>query len=186
VFAAHVLPQLLAFALGQAAAWYYLRSGRVGTGLVATIALWGAIDWWAVARYVLGHDELSLRTPALVLQGTALATVAALLVALWRRRWSATARCRRAHFTAGLTAFLRSEYGDARATFTRLVRADPWDAAAWIALGDVLARTGARRRARRCYRRAGAVDVRGAWTDLLQRRRAAIARSAAVSRRADR
>lgn len=171
MFAAHLLPLLLAFALGQAAAWYYLRSGRVVAGLAATVMLWGALDWWVVGRYVLGHDEAALRLPAVVLQGAAAATVAALAAGLWRRRWSRAARARRDRFAEALHAYLRSDYAAARGAFTRLVRTDPWDAAAWIALGDVFARTGVRRRARRCYRRAGAVDTAGAFTDLLQRRR---------------
>ena len=61
----HLLPLLLAFAIGQAAAWYYLRSGRFVVGFTATVVLWGALDWWLVARYVLGHDEAALRLPAL-------------------------------------------------------------------------------------------------------------------------
>ncbi len=173
MFAANLLPILLAFAVGQAAAWYYLRSGRWRIGLAATVLLWAALDWWLVARYVLADDPVALRAPAAALQAVAVATAAALLAGLWRRRHSATARARTAHFARGLAHYLRSEYQPARATFTRLVRTDPWDAAAWIALGDVLARTGQSRRARRCYRRASAVDTTRAWSDLLQRRRRA-------------
>jgi tetratricopeptide (TPR) repeat protein len=172
----HLLPLLLAFAIGQAAAWYYLRTGRFAAGFASTVALWAALDWWLVARYVLGHDEAALRWPATVLVAVAAATAGALLFALWRRRHSAAARARTASFAQGLTDYLRSDYAAARGAFTRLVRVDPWDAAAWIALGDVFARTGAVRRARACYRRAGAVDIGGAWRDLLQRRTAARAR----------
>jgi tetratricopeptide (TPR) repeat protein len=172
VLAAHLLPILLAFAIGQAAAWCYLRTGRTASGLAATVLLWGALDWWLVERYVLAADDVALQWPATILFAVAAATTAALLFGRWRRRWSAAARERTARFANGLAAYLRSDYAAARTAFARLVRVDPWDSAAWIALGDVLARSGQPRRARACYRRAGAVDVTGAWRDLLQRRRA--------------
>lgn len=173
MLAASLLPNLLVFACGQAAAWYYLRTGRFVLGFASTVALWGLIDWWLVARYVLAVDAVALRWPALGLQAVALATIAVLLFGLWRRRWSAVAKARTAHFGAGMTQFLRSDYAAARATFVRLVRTDPWDAAAWIALGDVLERHGESRGARRCWRRAAAVDTQRAFADLLQLRRGA-------------
>jgi tetratricopeptide (TPR) repeat protein len=173
VFAELFLPNLLAFACGQGAAWYYLRTGRFWLGVIATVALWSLLDWWMVARYVFLADEVALRLPATLLQATALVVSAVLAFGLWRRRWSAVARARREHFEAGLTQYLRSDYAMARATFVRLVRTDPWDAAAWIALGDVCGRTGHAGRAQRCYRRAGAVDTQKEYADLLQQRRLA-------------
>lgn len=171
MFAALFLPNLLAFVIGQSAAWYYLRTGRFWTGFTTTVLLWVLLDWWLVARYVLAVEAVELRLPAAALQALALATAAALAFGLWRRRWSKTARARTEHFGAGLRAFLRSDYGDAQATFTRLVRTDPWDAAAWIALGDVLARSGQPGKAQRCYRRAHAVDTRQGYADLIRQRR---------------
>lgn len=171
MFAASLLPNLLVFACGQAAAWYYLRTGRFVLGFASTVALWVLLDWWLVARFVLAVDVIALRWPAFGLQAVALATIVVLLFGLWRRRWSAVAMARTAHFGAGMTQFLRSDYAAARTTFTRLVRSDPWDAAAWIALGDVLDRSGEARRARRCWRRAAAVDTQRAFADLLQLRR---------------
>lgn len=171
MFAAFFLPNLLAFVLGQAAAWYYLRSGRFWLGVGATVLLWLSLDWWLVARYVLAVEPVELRLPAAALQALAVATVGALAFGLWRRRWSAVARARTRHFGDGLSAYLRSDYAAARATFTRLVRSNPWDAAAWIALGDVLARSGQPGKAQRCYRRASAVDTQRAYVDLIQQRR---------------
>ncbi len=168
MFAALLLPTLLAFVAGQAAAWFYLRTGRFWLGAAATIALWCLFDWWAVARFVFAAAPEELRLAAALLQGVAALTIAALLFAQWRRRWSKAARQRTAHFTAGLTQFLRSDYAAARGTFSRLVRTDPWDTAAWIALGDVHRHDGRPARAARCYRRASAVDVGHVHADLLQ------------------
>lgn len=168
MFAALTLPTLLAFVAGQAAAWYYLRTGRFWLGAAATIVLWSLFDWWAVARFVFAAGPDELRVPASLLQAVAVLTMLALLFAQWRRRWSSTARHRRAHFTAGLTQLLRSDYAAARATFARLVRTDPWDTAAWIALGDVHRHDGKPARAKRCYRRAAAVDIDRTHADLLK------------------
>lgn len=173
MFAASFLPNLLCFVTGQAAAWYYLHTGRFWIGLLSTVALWVWFDVWLVARYVFAVPAGDLQWTALALQLVAIATVVALAFGLWRRRWSATARARTSHFGQGMTQFLRCDYAAARATFARLVSADPWDAAAWIALGDVLDRTGQAGKAQRCYRRAGSVDTRGAFADLLQLRRGA-------------
>lgn len=171
MFAAAFLPNLLCFVTGQAAAWYYLHTGRFWVGLASTVALWVLFDVWLVARFVFAVEATDLQWTALALQAVAWVTVGALAFGLWRRRWSATARARTSHFGQGMTQFLRNDYAAARATFVRLVRTDPWDVAAWIALGDVFDRTGESRRAQRCYRRAGSVDTQGAFTDLLRLRR---------------
>lgn len=162
---------LLVFVAGQAAAWFYLRTGRTWVGGLGTAALWSLLDWWLLARYVFAHTGAQLTVPLVALLGTALALVAMLAVARWRRRWSAVAKERTTRFAAGLAEYLRSDYEAARATFQRLVRVDPWDTVAWIALGDVFGRSGDPRRAQRCYRRAAAVDVRADFADLLQHHR---------------
>ncbi|HEX5053460.1 MAG TPA: hypothetical protein VFZ65_16905 [Planctomycetota bacterium] len=168
VFADHFLPNLLLFVAGQAAAWYYLRTGRFLIGASATAALWLLADWFVLAKFVFGTDPADLLLPLWSLQIVALGTVAALALARWRRRWSRTARQRPALFQAGVAQYLRADYEAASATLRRLVRADPWDAAAWIALGNVFSRQVQPRRARACYRRAAAVDTARAYGDLLE------------------
>jgi tetratricopeptide (TPR) repeat protein len=170
VFAASLLFQLLILAIGQGAAVYYLRTGRFWVGCLSTAALWAAFDWWLLQRYVLATGADALWPPASTLQAVALATVLALAFGLWRRRFSAVARARAAHFGDGMASFLRGDHDAARATFGRLVAADPWDAAAWVALGDVWQGCGQFARARRCWRRAAAVDTRGVYEDLLRLR----------------
>ena len=168
MYAELLLPNLLAFCAGQAAAWFYLRTGRVLIGASSTIALWSLLDWWVLAKALFAAEPRDLVLPAALLQAVAVATVVALCFSRWRRRWSQAARQRPARFTAGLTQLLRSDYGAARTTFARLVRTDPWDVAAWIALGDVHRHSGQSARAKRCYRRAAAVDIQRAHADLLR------------------
>lgn len=168
MFADQFLPNLSVFVLGQAAAWYYLRTGRFWIGAVSTAALWVLADLLLVARFIIGVSTQELALPLFLLQGVAVGTLAALLLALWRRRWSATARARPQLFAAAMTQYLRCDHVAAASTFRRLTRADPWDVAAWTALGNVLARSAQPQRARRCYRRAAQVDTRGRFADFLQ------------------
>ena len=59
---------VLVFAVGQAFAWLFLRSGRFWLGAGATVALWTFIDWWLVARFVLGDPVEGLQWPLLGLR----------------------------------------------------------------------------------------------------------------------
>lgn len=165
-----LLPNVLAFACAQAVAWHYLRTGRSWVGSLLTLAVWSLLDAWLLARYVFAADLAIVRALAVALLALAGASVAALGVAQWRRRWSASARARPDRFRAALEAFLRGDWGVARSSYRGLVRTDPWDAAAWIGLGDALARSGDPKGAKRCYRRAAGVDVGKRFTDLLQLR----------------
>lgn len=183
------LLQLVLFTAGQAAAWYYLRTGRWWVGVCASGAMWVLADWFFVAKHVFGASGSDLTLPLVALQSTAILTIVGLLFALWRRRWSATAKSRPQLFGQGLAAHLRGDHEAARQIFRRLARNDPWDAAAWVAWGNVESRTGTTSRARRCYRRALGVDTRVQYTDLIQHqlerlsptRQSAEARSAAVA-----
>lgn len=170
VFVASLLFHVLVFAIGQGAALYYLRTGRYWIGVLSTAALWATLDWWLLQRFVYAEGPAGLWPAALALQAVASAVLLALAIGLWRRRFSAVARARAAHFGSGMASFLRGDHDAALATFGRLVAVDPWDAAAWIALGDVWQGRGRFARARRCWRRAAAVDRRGAYGDLLRLR----------------
>lgn len=166
----HPFAILLLFFGGQAAAWYYLRSGRIWIGLAASVSLWVLADWYCVAKYLYGLSGRDLVLPLVLLQAVAAATVVVLLTGLWRRRWSATARQRPQLFGQGLAAYLRGELDLARRTFRRLVRSDPWDAAAWVALGNVETRRHRPGPARRCYRRGRSVDRTGQFADFVAER----------------
>lgn len=156
---------LLLFVSGQLAAWHYLRTGRPAIGFAATVLLWGLLDAWLVARHAYRQEGAPWSWLLVGFQGVAVATVAMLVFGLWRRRWSRTARARGKWFGAGLQQYLRGELDAAAATFLRLVRCDPWDAAAWLALGNVRRAQGKNRDASRCYRTALRVDATGAYRD---------------------
>jgi predicted Zn-dependent protease len=139
-------------------------------------------DWFLVARYVFRVTGPDLLLPLVSLQVVAASTVLALAFAQWRRRRSAVARQRHELFATGLTAYLRAEHGAAEATFRRLVRTDPWDSAAWIALGNVHARTERETAARRCYRRALGVDAKKQYTELVRHQLALLGGPGATGR----
>lgn len=158
---------LLLFLAGQGAAAYCLRTGRPWLGFVGTAALWVALDAWLVTHFVLVEHIAIAQGSLWAMRGVAAALASWLAFALWRRRWSAAARQRGARFAQGTAQFLRDDLSAAEGTFRRLVGVDPWDAMAWIWLGDVRRAAGDDRRARRCYRRAASVDRARACADLL-------------------
>jgi hypothetical protein len=121
-----------------------------------------------VARYLFGVPPAEQWLPLLLLQVVAAATVVAFGQARLRRRLARPRRAER--FRAGIEHLLANDHRAAIVAFRRLVRCDPWDAAAWIAFGDALWRTGDERRARGAWRRAGSVDTGGDYADLLSHR----------------
>ncbi len=160
------LVNLLLFAAGQLAAWYYLRTGRVVVGFVATALLWLLLDGWLVSRYVFRVDGPPWSWLLVAFHATAVAVVAMLLLGLWRKRWSATARNRPSLFAAALELHLCGDYAAAARAFRRLVRNDPWDAAARLGLGNAERRLGRLDAARRAYRSALRVDIEGRYREL--------------------
>ncbi len=159
------LVNLLLFVGGQFAAWHYLRTGRLAVGFGATVLLWGLLDAWLVAHYAYRLDGPPWSWLLVGFQATAVATLGTLVFGLWRRRWSKTARERTRWFGLGLAEYLRGDLPAAIATFRKLLRCDPWDAAAWLALGNVLRGQGNLRKARACYRNALRVDRDGVYRD---------------------
>jgi hypothetical protein len=182
VFVDSVMANVLVFVVGQAFAWLFLRSGRFWLGAGATVALWTFIDWWLVSRFVLETPVEGQQVPLLSLQVTALLTTAAYLCARLRKRLAAPKRADR--FREGLQQLLSGKLAAADITFRQLAWVDPWDPSAWIARGDACRRQGAAGRARRCYRRAGGVDVKKQFTDLLSHRLKLLHNSASAAKMA--
>ena len=71
MFVDAVWVHLLVFAVGQACAWLYARSGRFGPGAAATVCLWVAVDWWLVVRYLLAADAQGQLAPLALLYAAA-------------------------------------------------------------------------------------------------------------------
>ena len=174
------LPNLALFVVGQAAAWYYLRTGRPWLGGGAMAALWILADWALVAKFVFGAAGNDFTGPLLGMQLVALAAAGSLAIALWRRRWSKAAKGRAGTFRSGLEAYLRDDLKVAERAFRTLVACDPWDAAAWLALGNVQRRLARASKAAGCYRRARRVDRAGDFQHLVGQQQARLARAAAL------
>lgn len=175
MFPETLLPNLVVLLGGLSASWCYLRTGRFWIGAGTMGLLLALADWALVARAVYAIEGATFRVPLHGMQGVAVATAAALLWGRWRRRWSAAAQQRPARFAAALQGYLRGELEVAERAFRDLVRTDPWDAAAWAALGNVARARGRLRRARACWRRARAVDRHGEYADFLALQEARVA-----------
>jgi len=152
------LPNLVVFAVGQATAWFHLRTGRWLAGGLLSAVVWILADWALVAKHAFDAKGVHLWLPLLAMQGTALGAGLWLGARWWWRRRSPTGRQRPELFRDGLAAYLRGDLEAAAATFRRLVRNDPWDAAAWIAAGNVARRAGRLTQAKRCWWRGLGVD----------------------------
>ena len=151
-------PSAALSALGVATAVFCLRSGMVVRGLLLLTVLAVAADVALVARYVYSDRGAWFSLSLWTLQLAAAASAAWLLAALVRRRWSADARRREELFAAGFQHYLRDELAAARGLFRRLLRANPWDVAAMVALANVTWREGRAGRARILLRRARRLD----------------------------
>ena len=179
MFVDAVWVHLLVFAVGQACAWLYARSGRFGPGAAATVCLWVAVDWWLVVRYLLAADAQGQLAPLALLYAAAGLTSGALVWAGLRRR--SGRRLRDERHRRALALALGGDNDGAAGVYRALVWSDGWDAAAWLGLGDALRRAGRARHARTSYRRAAAVDRAGRFRDLLSHRHELLAAPGAVS-----
>ena len=168
VYVDAVWVNLAIFAVGQLFAWRYAHSGRFWVGAGVTVLLWTSLDWWLVGRYLLAYAPEQQALPLAGLQLTAAATAFAFLWACVRRRRGRHQRD--AGHRQALACLLRGDHAGATEAYRGLVWSDGWDAAAWIGLGDAYRRSGARGKAARSYRRAGAVDVSGQLADVLDHR----------------
>ena len=72
MFVDAVLANVLVFAVGQAFAWLFLRTGRFWVGAAATTALWASMDCWLVQRFLLATPAEGQQLAVLILQATAL------------------------------------------------------------------------------------------------------------------
>ncbi len=168
MFVDAVLANVLVFAVGQAFAWLFLRTGRFWVGAAATTALWASMDCWLVQRFLLATPAEGQQLAVLILQATALSVTTGYLWARLRKRLGAPVRTDR--FRQGTAELLQGKLHAAESTFRQLVWSNPWDVSAWISRGDALRRLGVPAKARRCYRRAAGADANGRFADLLAHR----------------
>jgi hypothetical protein len=167
VFPDLFLPNLLVFALGQAAAIVYMRSGLVRPGVVLLLALLLTADAALLARFAYGHRDAWFFLPLAAMQALALLGAGWLLFAGARRRWSRTSRQKSTLFDQAFVAYLKNDLPAAARQLTVLRRADPWDPVVAIGLANVLRLQGKQRQAKGLYRRARSLDRRGEYSDLV-------------------
>lgn len=161
------LPNAAIFVVGCVAAVYLLRTGIVvwGTLVLASVAL--CADLALVARF--GFDG---KGPwfAIGLYGM---QVAALYAAGWialarsRRRWSQDGKEKARLVENAMRCYVAGDLAGAGDMYRRIRRADPWDLAARIGLGNVARRLGRVAEARRHLAAARRLDCARAFGDLL-------------------
>lgn len=156
------------FLLAQVVAWLYLRTGLVTRGLVVLIATWVLADLALVLRFAYGVTDEPYVASLGVMQAIAVAEAIRLTWRGLRRRRASFREWRTTSYREAMIAFLRNELDAARDGLLLLVRADPWDLPARLALGVVLARQGRTRAARRQFTGARRLDRKRRYADAIE------------------
>lgn len=168
MFADAFWPNFVLFLLGQVAAWGYLRTGLGGRGAWVLVLTWVLADVALVARF--GYDHVgSVYVGSLAgMQFVAVAAFGAFLFARVRRRLKGVVGRVAALRRAGFVAYLRGDLEVAIDKFGRILRLDPWDTSARVALGTALLRQGRARPGRRILRSVRGLDRAGSYTHAVQ------------------
>jgi tetratricopeptide (TPR) repeat protein len=167
MFEESFLFNLAVFAAGQLVAYLYLRTGRPQRGLTLMVGCWILADVVLLEKFAFQRTDLLFSGALLALQCWSLLEVAVYTYGRWHRRRRKTREQRAKGFRSGYDSYLRDDLPAAIAAFRRLVRLDPWDLQARLALGTALARAGQQRRARAAFRAARSLDVRGEYRDAI-------------------
>lgn len=162
-----LLPNLLLFAAGQAAAWGWLRTGFVRRGLLVMAVIWTLADWALLSRFVFGDAAGSYPIALLSMQLVCVVEAAWFAQARLRRRYGKLGAQRQRLFAAAFQHYLRGEATPAVQLLQKLLQHDPWDVPSLILLANVEARQGRRPKARRLLGRARGLDRRGDYGDLV-------------------
>ncbi|MCA8955968.1 MAG: hypothetical protein KDC87_07835 [Planctomycetes bacterium] len=167
MFAESVLFNLVLFTAGQVVAYLSLRTGRRVRGLALLMGAWVLADIALLQRFAFGRADWVFYTALLAWQLWSLFELIAFITARIRRSRPSTLLRREALYRAGFTHYLRDELPEAIANFRQILRRDPWDVPAALALGTASARAGDLSGARTWLRTARALDVDGEFTDAI-------------------
>ncbi len=159
-------PNVAVFGIGQLAAWFHLRTGRVVRGVVTMVALLLLADLALVARFAYGAEGVAVGALG-AMQVWALGEAVLLGIARWRRARPAAVARRRHDYRLAIVSELRGEDAEALALLRGLARVDPWDVEVAFALAAVHRRLGDPRASRRQLRRARRLDRIGRLSDLI-------------------
>lgn len=161
------LPNAAIFVVGCVAAVYLLRTGIVVWGTLALAGVALCADLALVARF--GFDGKGPWFPVGLYGMQAIALYAAgwIVVARSRRRWSQDGKQKAQIVEAAMRSYVAGDFVAAGDLYRRVRRADPWDLAARIGLGNVARRLGRVAEARRHLGAARRLDCSKAFADLL-------------------
>lgn len=159
-------PNLAVFGLGQAAAWFQVRTGRVLRGTVSMVALLVLADLVLVARFAYGEEALA-GIALTAMQAWAVGETVLLVFARWRRARPAALERRRRDYRLAIVSELRGADAEALPLLAKLARQDPWDIEVAIALAATQRRLGNGPAARRQLRRARRLDRSARFADVL-------------------
>ncbi len=161
------LPNAAIFVIGCVAAIYLLRTGIVvwGTFVLAAVAL--CADLALVARFCFDDNGPWFAVGLVGMQAVGLCAAAFIVLALSRLRWSQDGKQKAQLKEAAMRSYVAGDFAAAGDLYRRIRRADPWDLAARIGLGNVARRLGHVAAARRHLATARRLDCGKAFHDLL-------------------
>jgi hypothetical protein len=167
VFPHSFWPNAAIFFVGCFAAVYLLRTGIVvwGTLALASVAL--CADLALVARFGFDGKGPWFAIGLYGMQAVALYAAGWIVVARSRRRWSQDGKQKAKLVEAAMRSYVAGDLGTAGSLYRRIRKADPWDLAARIGLGNVARRLGRVAEARRHLGAARRLDCAKAFGDLL-------------------
>ncbi|MEM7199981.1 MAG: tetratricopeptide repeat protein [Planctomycetota bacterium] len=155
------------FALGQFAAWGYLRTGRIPRGATLAIGAWVLADIALVAKFAYEGGTLVAGISLALMQIYSLTEFGLFVYGRWRRQ-GATMRSEQEELhREAFVHYLRNELEPAGDLYRKLLRRDPWDAEAALSLGRVLDRAGDAKPARRWLRVARSLDRSERYRDFI-------------------
>lgn len=158
----------LVFLVGQAVAWGYLRTGLLTRGVPLMAVLWLAVDVALVARFAYQETGPVYLAALAVMQACAVVETVRFVAGRLNRRRERVKERRIERYRAAFTHYLRDELEQAERLYRKLLRSDPWDLESRLGLATLLARTGARRRARSMFRRARSLDRGQRYQDVIR------------------
>ena len=162
------LINFLIFAAGQAAAWFYLRTGRRSRGLTLMIGGWVLADILLVERFAFQSTGPLFYLALSSLQLWSLFEVVMLVRARRHRRRPDVLAARSAGFRTSFHHYLRGELDVAVEGYRKILKSDPWDVPTVVALATALSRSGAARAARSMCIRAQRLDVDARFADVVE------------------
>lgn len=159
---------LLVFLLAQATVWGYLRTGLVRRGVLVLVGSWVLGDVALLARFAFGEVGSLYQGALFGLWALTLVEAGRFGWGRWRRRRPEAREQRHAEFQRGTRLWMSDEIEAADGIFAGLVRRDPWDLRARLALAQLRVAQDRPANARRLLQAARHLDRRRHFDDLIR------------------